>query len=310
MKLMMTKKKIAIISVAVLVLLALTSLIIFKLSKTSFYLDDKYYGENKITEIGIDEFNNLIDNKESFVVFVYQPACSTSAEFEEVVTDFLEQNQISIYKIKFSEIYENVNFLKFYPSFIIYKKGKMVDFLEADKDSDLKYYQSVDGFTEWFTKYVKLKENISNNDVISNEENQDNDISNETDNNKDNNNDNNTVNIKLDNIAKEEGKVNIYFFWGDGCPHCEAEKNFLSSIENNYGNLFEVHDFEVWHNEKNEEIMHVFSAAIDDEVTGVPYTIIGEYAIHGFNENKEEQFLNAIVEGAKSNYDVYLDEIA
>ena len=219
MKLMMTKKKIAIISVAVLVLLALTSLIIFKLSKTSFYLDDKYYGENKITEIGIDEFNNLIDNKESFVVFVYQPACSTSAEFEEVVTDFLEQNQISIYKIKFSEIYENVNFLKFYPSFIIYKKGKMVDFLEADKDSDLKYYQSVDGFTEWFTKYVKLKENISNNDVISNEENQDNDISNETDNNKYNNNDNITVNIKLDNIVKEEGKVNIYFFWGDGCPH-------------------------------------------------------------------------------------------
>ena len=56
--------------------------------------------------------------------------------------------------------------------------------------------------------------------------------------------------------------------------------------------------------------MQVFSAAIDDEVTGVPYTIIGEYAIHGFNENKEEQFLNAIVEGAKSNYDVYLDEIA
>ncbi|KKT07630.1 MAG: putative membrane protein, partial [Candidatus Nomurabacteria bacterium GW2011_GWB1_43_19] len=28
--------------------------------------------------------------------------------------------------------------------------------------------------------------------------------------------------------------INIYFFWGEGCPHCEKEKPFLETLEEKY----------------------------------------------------------------------------
>ena len=304
MKLTMNKKKLLLV-ISVLILLSIIIFITFKVLNRNFYLDDKYYGNNEIYEIGIEEFNNLISNKESFGIFVYQPACTTSAEFEQVLYDFFKQNNMSIYKIKFSDIYEHTDFLKFYPSFIIYKNGKMVDFLEADKDKDLKYYQSVNGFKEWFTKYVILK-NIENNS--SDNINEDVEIENEKDTNEDKTSAS-TTNIKLDNITKEDGKVNIYLFWGDGCPHCKEEKLFLKSIENEYGNLFNVYEFEVWHNEENEKIMKEFGKAMDDNLTGVPYTIIGKESIKGFNDTKKEQILDAIINESKNNYDVYFDKI-
>lgn len=304
MKLTMNKKKLLLV-ISVLILLSIIIFITFKVLNRNFYLDDKYYGNNEIYEIGIEEFNNLISNKESFGIFVYQPACTTSAEFEQVLYDFFKQNNMSIYKIKFSDIYEHTDFLEFYPSFIIYKKGKMVDFLEADKDKDLKYYQSVDGFSEWFTKYVILK-NIENNP--SDNTNEDVEIENEKDTNEDKTSES-TTNIKLDNITKKDGKVNIYLFWGDGCPHCKEEKLFLKSIENEYGNLFNVYEFEVWHNEENEKIMKEFGKAMDDNLTGVPYTIIGKESIKGFNDSKKEQILDAIINESKNNYDVYFDKI-
>lgn len=304
MKLTMNKKKLLLI-ISALLLLSLIIFITFKVLNRNFYLDDKYYGNNEIYEIGIEEFNNLISNKESFGIFVYQPACTTSAEFEQVLYDFFKQNNMSIYKIKFSDIYDHTDFLKFYPSFIIYRNGKMVDFLEADKDKDLKYYQSVNGFSEWFTKYVILK-NIENNP--SDNTNEDVEIENEKDTNEDKTSAS-TTNIKLDNITKKDGKVNIYLFWGDGCPHCKEEKLFLKSIENEYGNLFNVYEFEVWHNEENEKIMKEFGKAMDDNLTGVPYTIIGKESIKGFNDSKKEQILNAIINESKNNYDVYFDKI-
>lgn len=304
MKLTMNKKKLLLI-ISALLLLSLIIFISFKILNHNFYLDDKYYGNNEIYEIGIEEFNNLISNKESFGIFVYQPACTTSAEFEQVLYDFFKQNNMSIYKIKFSDIYEHTDFLKFYPSFIIYRNGKIVDFLEADKDKDLKYYQSVNGFSEWFTKYVILK-NIENNP--SDNTNEDVEIENEKDTNEDKTSAS-TANIKLDNITKKDGKVNIYLFWGDGCPHCKEEKLFLKSIENEYGNLFNVYEFEVWHNEENEKIMKEFGKAMDDNLTGVPYTIIGKESIKGFNDSKKEQILDAIINESKNNYDVYFDKI-
>ena len=28
------------------------------------------------------------------------------------------------------------------------------------------------------------------------------------------------IDAKLEDIVYDENKVNIYFFWGNGCPHC------------------------------------------------------------------------------------------
>ena len=212
-------KKILFVILILVISIVIICLVFFNKKENVFTLESKYYGSNNITEIELIELNELIDKKESFGIFIYQPMCVASSDFEQVLYDFQEQNSISFYKIAFSEVKDELSFLNYYPSFIIYKDGEAIDFLEADKDEDIEYYKTSEGFKKWFAKYVDLK-NYANNS--SNDSNQNNtDLGNEE--------------IELNNIVQEENKINIYFFWGNGCPHCEEEMEFFESIEKEYG---------------------------------------------------------------------------
>lgn len=261
-----------------------------------FFLEDKYYGDNAVNEIGIDEINKLIDNKDSFVVFVYQPMCIASSDFESVLNDFFLSKKISIYKIAFSDIKDTKigEKIKYYPSFIIYNKGKIVDFLESDKDEDTVFYTSSEGFEKWFGKYVKLKEVENDNNVVLENGDDENQI---------------LESINIENVIREDNKVNIYFFWGDGCPHCEEEKKFFESIKNNYGEYYNLYAFETWYNEENEKLLYTFADAVNRKVTGVPFTIIGDKTFSGFGEKNKQEFINAIESQHVNGYDVYFDKL-
>lgn len=148
-----------IISVILIIVLVSTIIIFSERKVEAFYLEDKYYNSTKLEEIKIKELEELMDKGESIGVLVYQPKCVTSNKFLSVVKEFQEKYNISFYKIAFSELRNSKEFkkIKYYPSFIVMDKGKLVDYLKANKDEDTKYFKSVDGFYEWFSKYVKLK---------------------------------------------------------------------------------------------------------------------------------------------------------
>jgi len=79
--------------------------------------------------------------------------------------------------------------------------------------------------------------------------------------------------------------VNLYFFWGEGCPHCAKEKPFLDKIEVKYPQL-KVHDYEVWNNSENRKLMIDFGNKLKANVSGVPFTVVGEqYFIGWLDEN-------------------------
>lgn len=129
--------------------------------KTEFYLNNEYYNNNSLIEINSNDFKNLEKDKKSFVVFIYQPNCITSYDFNDILIEFLNTYQMTFYKIPFSTI-ENTSisdYVKYFPSVIIYQNGKPITYLKANKKNDLIYYQSLQGFKKWFTKYVLLKEN-------------------------------------------------------------------------------------------------------------------------------------------------------
>lgn len=310
------KKKWLIISIVALILVvaAIVVFLIFQNQSKIFSLESKYYNTGEKIEINISELEELISDKESFVVFVSQDMCLASSNFEVVINDFLEEYPITIYEINYSELKESDlgDFLEHYPSFVIYKNGKMVDFLDANADEDTDYYKTKEGFKNWFTQYVNL-DNISKNQNLSDSTNQvTNDNSNDENNidNESTEKPSNTVDVNLDNITKEEGKVNIYFFWGDGCPHCEEQFAFFDSIESEYGDLYNLYTFETWQNEENAELLKTFSDAMEVESRGVPYTIIGEEVFTGFSESMESDFINAIVEEKDKSFDVYFDKIS
>ena len=254
-----------------------------------FSLEDKYYNEGNLIQIGNQTLQQLIENEESFAVFVYQPLCEVSSGFENILNAFVNSHNMSFYKIAYSDI-KNTDLgkiIKYYPSFIIYENGEIVDYLEADKDEDTNYYKDNDEFEKWLSSYIVLNEvsDTLKNENLSKEEVK--------------------IDVVVDNISYDENKVNIYMFWGDGCPHCENAISFLESIENEYGKYFVLNKFEVWYDENNRNIYSQFASKMGDEVKGVPYIIIGRETFSGFSENSKDDIIEAITSQYKNSYDVY-----
>ena len=94
--------------------------------------------------------------------------------------------------------------------------------------------------------------------------------------------------------------VNLYFFWGKGCPHCAAEEKFLEEMKGKYPQL-EVKDFEIWYNKDNQKILERVVTRLDKNVTGVPFTVISDQSFVGFSEERTAPLIeSAIVENIKN----------
>jgi len=69
--------------------------------------------------------------------------------------------------------------------------------------------------------------------------------------------------------------VPIYFFWGDGCPHCTDEKPFLEKLARNNPRIT-LYEYEVWYVPENMTLFTQLAAVLGFEPRGVPTTFIGD----------------------------------
>lgn len=106
--------------------------------------------------------------------------------------------------------------------------------------------------------------------------------------------------------AKE--KLNLYLFWGDGCPHCALEKEYLEDLKKEYKEL-NVIQYEVWYNEENNTFLKQIADNTNKSLTGVPVTIIGQTIITGFKESTEQQIKRAIEYYLDNDYQDIVEEI-
>ncbi len=84
-------------------------------------------------------------------------------------------------------------------------------------------------------------------------------------------------------IATAQNKVDLYLFYAKTCPHCRAERQFLSSIKNKYPKLV-IHEFEVTTNKRNAILFTKMCEAYNTNPQGVPTTFIGDDYIIGFGQ--------------------------
>ena len=68
-----------------LLIIALMLLLVGCGSKEKFYLEDNYYGDNKLIEINNEDLKKLEEDKKDFVLFVYLPGCSSCASWVPAV---------------------------------------------------------------------------------------------------------------------------------------------------------------------------------------------------------------------------------
>jgi len=73
----------------------------------------------------------------------------------------------------------------------------------------------------------------------------------------------------------------VYFFYGDGCPHCAKEEVFLDNLTKTRSDV-KVNSFEVWHNQGNLALLAEVGKALSADVSGVPLTVVGDKSITGF----------------------------
>ncbi len=98
------------------------------------------------------------------------------------------------------------------------------------------------------------------------------------------------------NAVSDSDKVVVYFFWGDGCPHCAVEKPFLEEMENKYPEL-EVKMFETWKDKENAELFQEVAEAYGIQARGVPATFIGDFEpIIGYADYMADDIEAKIVE--------------
>lgn len=155
------KKRIIIISIFIFIVISVIVIIkrdlIFKTSNVLFYLDDKYYNKEVSIEISSLEYEEKIKNKESFAVFIHQPACSKSYEFNKIQSLYQQKNNIVFNKMLFEEMKKTDLYktIKYYPSFAIFKDGKLIDYLNAESNDDILKYKDYEEFSKWFNSYVR-----------------------------------------------------------------------------------------------------------------------------------------------------------
>ncbi|HBM45807.1 MAG: hypothetical protein UT05_C0002G0035 [Parcubacteria group bacterium GW2011_GWF2_38_76] len=86
-------------------------------------------------------------------------------------------------------------------------------------------------------------------------------------------------------IFAQENKniVNVYFFWGNGCPHCANEKPFLDKIEKE-NEYVHINRYEVWENKENLDLLINIGKELGVNVSGVPLTLVGDESFVGYAE--------------------------
>lgn len=169
-----SNKKLIIIAIVTLVALAVFGFVFFAILggankkvvvEDSIVLDAEYKNTDgaqieiaKESEDPARFLDELIESEKSFVLYVSLPICNgDAAKFKQYVLDFQHKEKISFYYltsdyIKDTKVYETV---KYFPSVIIVKEGKIINFLKYDSDEDIEYYKSYDGFSKWLKANVK-----------------------------------------------------------------------------------------------------------------------------------------------------------
>jgi len=97
-----------------------------------------------------------------------------------------------------------------------------------------------------------------------------------------------------DETRQLPGAVTIYYFWGNGCPHCAHEKKFLDAIKKRYPNII-IESYEVWQNPANARFFSQMTQSANIKSTGVPVTFIDRKVFVGFSDRERAEMEKTIL---------------
>lgn len=154
----MKNKKSIIIVIVIIISIIILTFFGYICKKEKFYLEDNYYNYD-MKKVSYRDINKLEKEKKSFILLTYNPYCSLKIPCDKFFEEYAKNKNITILTIPFdkfkrTEYYKTV---KYALSVIIINKGRIITYLDAEKDNDIKLYQDTNKFGNWIEKYIKLK---------------------------------------------------------------------------------------------------------------------------------------------------------
>lgn len=118
--------------------------------------------------------------------------------------------------------------------------------------------------------------------------------------------------MQVEEIKYDKNKVNIYLFYGKGCPHCEELINYLNTLPNPIKNKIELYTFEVWYNEESFQLLMDLGEYMDITPENIPFLLIGDTYFEGFRKSDEEKIKKSIQNFIKNKKrkDIYQEYLA
>ncbi len=85
-------------------------------------------------------------------------------------------------------------------------------------------------------------------------------------------------------LVSSQEKIDLVFFYGKGCPHCEQLEVFLDQIKDKYPGL-SITSYEVYFNDENRQLFGEMAKLYNAEIQGVPTLFINDKVIIGFSNS-------------------------
>lgn len=102
-------------------------------------------------------------------------------------------------------------------------------------------------------------------------------------------------------------KVNVYFFYGNGCGYCANAEAFFDDLKEDYGDQFNLVMYETWYDTDNADLMQKVADVRKEEASGVPYIIIGNQSWNGYDSSYDEEIISKIEAEYKTDPDERYD---
>lgn len=97
----------------------------------------------------------------------------------------------------------------------------------------------------------------------------------------------------VNNVNAKE-KVNVYLFYGDGCPYCESAMEYFDGMDDEYKDKMELVKYEVWNDQDNAALLESVGTELGEKISGVPFIVIGDKTFAGYSEEFNKDIEKAI----------------
>jgi glutaredoxin len=84
--------------------------------------------------------------------------------------------------------------------------------------------------------------------------------------------------------AAARADVDVYYFWRDGCPHCERATEFLTRLRAEQPDV-RVQRFDVWGSNGEGELLARVASGLRVDQVAVPFIVVGDYVFIGYDDD-------------------------